>query len=367
VYSKRDGKKIRKQFATHAEAVAWRNDAASAVQKRLLRAPASTTVQQAWDVSVEQAEQGVIRTREGDPYKPSAIRGYRQAMRLRVVPEIGTARLSVVSRNDLQDLVDRLLGEGLSASTINATLVPLRTIYRRALLRGDVAVNPTTGLQLPAVRGKRDRIADPAECERLLNALAADRALWATLMYAGLRVGEARALHVEDVNLATGLIHVRRGWDPKEGEQSTKTGKDRKVPIASVLRDYLDEHMLLLGRAEGLMFGVTAVDPFPLSTFSVRAKTRWAKAKLATITPHECRHTYASLMIAAGVNPKALSTYMGHANIAITMDRYGHLMPGNESEAAGLLDAYLARATNTTGADTGAHPAQTQKLPANRY
>jgi integrase len=46
-------------------------------------------------------------------------------------------------------------------------------------------------------------------------------------------------------------------------------------------------------------------------------------------------------MIAAGVNAKALSTYMGHAKIAITLDRYGHLMPGNEGEAAGLLDAHL--------------------------
>jgi hypothetical protein len=46
-------------------------------------------------------------------------------------------------------------------------------------------------------------------------------------------------------------------------------------------------------------------------------------------------------MIAAGVNAKALSTYMGHANIAITIDRYGHLLPGNEEEAADLLDAYL--------------------------
>lgn len=50
-------------------------------------------------------------------------------------------------------------------------------------------------------------------------------------------------------------------------------------------------------------------------------------------------------MIAAGVNAKALSTYMGHANIGITLDRYGYLMPGNEDEAATLLDAYLVRAT----------------------
>jgi integrase len=47
-------------------------------------------------------------------------------------------------------------------------------------------------------------------------------------------------------------------------------------------------------------------------------------------------------MIAAGVNAKALSTFMGHATISITLDRYGHLMPGSEAEAAGLLDSYLA-------------------------
>jgi hypothetical protein len=46
-------------------------------------------------------------------------------------------------------------------------------------------------------------------------------------------------------------------------------------------------------------------------------------------------------MIAAGVNAKALQSFMGHANISITLDRYGHLMPGSEAEAAGLLDAYM--------------------------
>jgi len=55
-------------------------------------------------------------------------------------------------------------------------------------------------------------------------------------------------------------------------------------------------------------------------------------------------------MIAAGVNAKALSTYMGHSSITITLDRYGHLMPGNENEAAGLLDAYLA---STDGRSAG--------------
>ena len=49
-------------------------------------------------------------------------------------------------------------------------------------------------------------------------------------------------------------------------------------------------------------------------------------------------------MIAAGINTKALSTYMGHSTITITLDRYGHLLPGNETEAAQLLDTWLTRA-----------------------
>ncbi len=67
---------------------------------------------------------------------------------------------------------------------------------------------------------------------------------------------------------------------------------------------------------------------------------------------HEARHTYASILIAAGVNAKALSTYIGHASITTTLDRYGHLMPGNEDEATALVDAYLER---TTVAHSGAH------------
>ena len=77
----------------------------------------------------------------------------------------------------------------------------------------------------------------------------------------------------------------------------------------------------------------------------------WQEAALQPIGLHECRHTYAAFMIAAGVNAKALSTYMGHSSITVTLDRYGHLMPGNERQAAGMLGAYLDRAL--LEADTG--------------
>jgi hypothetical protein len=69
---------------------------------------------------------------------------------------------------------------------VQTTLLPLRAIYRRAIDRGLVLVDPCSGLRLPAVRGRRDRIASPVEAETLIGAVPErDRAIWATAMYAG--------------------------------------------------------------------------------------------------------------------------------------------------------------------------------------
>jgi integrase len=364
VWSRTDEKKIRKTFPTYDAARAWRDDTSNAVRTRKMRAPTQTTLEQAAKEWLEGARKGTILSRSGDRYKPAAIRTYEAALRLRVKPELGRERLSAIARADLQRFVNKLLSDGLSPATIMVTLLPVRAIFKQAIEVGDVAINPTAGLRMPAVRGGRDRIAAPEECAKLLAALArGDRALWATAMYAGLRRGELMALKIEDVDLAAGVIHVRRGWDAVEGEIATKSGKDRRVPIAAVLRDYLDEHLLGLDWQEGLVFGASAVSPFTGTPTAQRAKRAWKAAKLKAITFHECRHTFASLMIAAGVNAKALSTYLGHASIQITFDRYGHLMPGNEGEAAGLLDALLSRADDaarqaqpveTSGANPGA-------------
>ena len=64
------------------------------------------------------------------------------------------------------------------------------------------------------------------------------------------------------------------------------------------------------------------------------------------ITLHECRHTFASLLIDAGANPKAIQTFLGHSKIQTTFDVYGHLMPGSIDEVRSRMDAYIARAPN---------------------
>lgn len=209
---------------------------------------------------------------------------------------------------------------------------------------GDIAVSPCHGLRLPAEQGKRDRIATPGEAAALIAALPErQRPLWATAFYTGLRIGELQALDWIHVDLDANVLRVERSWDRKAGFIAAKSGAGRRaVPIPRVLRPFLAARKLEAG-GSGLVFRTRYGNPFQPSNVRRDARRWWEKAGLASITPHDCRHTYASLMIAAGVNAKALSTYMGHASIKMTLDRYGHLMPGNEAEAAQLLDGYLAR------------------------
>jgi integrase len=345
VWNKRDGLKHRKSFRTLAEAKAWRDEARVAIRRGALRKQISTRLREMGEAWLEDAGAGRVRNRSGDLYKPSSIRGYEKGLRLFVYPALGDARVSDLQVRDVQDLVDELDAAGVAPATIQTAVTPLRAIFGRALSRGEVSVNPTQGLRLPAVRSGKKRIASPEDAQRLLDALElADRALWATAFYGGLRRGELQALRWEDVDLANGVVHVRRSWDLVEGEVGPKSVKGRRrVPISAVLRSYLVEHKLASGRSEGLVFGESATRPFDPRKAARRADKAWEASKLERITFHEGRHTFASLMIAAGVNAKALSTYMGHANIAVTFDLYGHLMPGNEAEAAGLLDSYLCR------------------------
>lgn len=365
VYLAREQKKIRKTFRREAEAKSWRSEGLLAAKKGALR-PISRdtrTVAVALEKYVVGMIEGTVRPKGGQRYKPNTTRSYERAVRLFVAgADLGCLRVGDVRRSDVQDFVDDLLAEGKKPRSVSNVLNPLQAFFRLAVHRDELAFNPTEGIDVPTGTSDRPRrIVSPAEARALLTALPVeDRAVWATTFYAGLRRGELQALRVADVDIASGLIHVRKGWDQVEGEIEPKSSAGRRtVALIAILRDHLDEHLLRSGRTgSDLIFGRSARQAFYPSTVDGRAKRVWAAHNdrqreaatserrdpelLPQITMHECRHTFASLLIDTGANPKAIQEAMGHSKIQTTFDIYGHLLPGSHDDVRARLDAYLA-------------------------
>lgn len=383
VWDRRKRVKIRKTFRRRSEALSWLTDTRKLVQDGKLSAGAGRqTVEQAGRKLIAGMKDGSIRNRSRDRYKPGVIRNYERDLEKRVFPELGRIRLSELRRRDVQRLVDELVAAGLSGSAVLNTVMPLRVICRRAIRDDDLHVNPLANLDLPEGAGVRERVASPAEAAMLIDALPEeDQALWATAAYAGLRRGELRGLQDDDVDLDANMIHVRRGWDDKDGAIEPKTRKStRDVPIPSVLRRYLLEHRARTGRrGADLFFGRTAKLPFAPKAVSDRARRVWLSRfvcgcavdadaepvlddagdricpqhrvpRLQPIGLHELRHTYVSLMHAAGTSLETIGDLVGHTSTFMT-DRYRHLIEGQQQEAAARFDAFLQE---RTGAHSGA-------------
>jgi integrase len=314
------------------------------LQAGTLSADLGPTMREAVDHFLQGIESGSIRDRSGRPYKPSTVRGYRRALRDRAAPAFGPTRLARLTRPDVQLWVDSLDG---SPSTIRNAVTALRALYAWAIPRNFAQVNPTRDLRLPSGEKARERVASPSEAVVLIEAVQPrDQAVLGLAVYAGLRLGEILALQWSAVDLDLLTLRVERSWDASARQfvkPKSKAGF-RNVPIVDRLALLLADHRVLLNHpSSGLLFGSDRVPGQPThpTPFRRRLYAAWEDAGLEPLGLHEARHTFASMMIAAGVNAKALSSYLGHANIGITFDRYGHLMPGSEAEARDRLNDYL--------------------------
>ncbi len=345
VYDARAGKRVSKTFATLAEARRWRAAKLDEAARGIGVVGPSARFRDVAEKFLSGAGTGTVRTRSGTRFRPSVVREYERSLRLHVLPDLGGTPIGRIQRRDLQRLADEMLGAGADASTIRNALKPVQAIYRRLIEDGDLAINPCAELRLPAARGRRERIASPEEARALIAAThVRHRALWGCAFYAGLRRGELRALRWDAVDFANGLIRVEHSMNSygELDDPKSRAGR-RSVPIVAALGDLLADHRVLTNHVDGYVFGSTPLTPFTPSNIRRSANTAWKQVDLEPIGLHECRHTFASILIAAGVNARAITAYMGHASIQITFDLYGHLMPGNEREAVTLIDAFLAR------------------------
>lgn len=288
----------------------------------------------------------------GSRLSPTTANRYEQILARYLLPEFGRTQVGKITHEVVQRYINRLASRSdLAPGTVRAIYSVLRTSMGRGVRMGLVRVNPCAQIDLP--RSPREEMLFLSAPEVALVAEAIDpyyRVLIYSAAFLGLRAGELLALRRGDLDLLRGVVHVRRSLRDVNGHLSvgpTKTYSTRTVSLPRFLRDMLSEHL-----AAGLPGG-TGPDAllFPSRTglllrhglfYRRHFKVAVRKAlppELHGLRFHDLRHTCAALSVAAGAHPKLISARLGHASVAITLDRYSHLFPSIEEALAEQLDA----------------------------
>ncbi len=295
--------------------------------------------------------------------KPSTVSNYERFLHNHIYPMLGGLPLPQVTRAHIRTWVaDRLAsgnqrseGKPLEPRTVGTILIPLQALLGSAVDDGLLAANPAA--RAGRFRTRREGTAaervEPftaGEVRHLLTTCQSQfpegYALLLTLARTGMRIGEAAGLAWEDVDLERGFLWVRRGYS-KRRLSTPKTGKGRCVDMSrqlqAVLVDYR-EVKTIEGAVQGKgpspwVFGGPDGIPLDYETFTRKVwKPLLCSAGLRYRGPHQLRHTYASLLLIQGESPAYVSKQLGHASIKMTVDLYGHFIPGANRQAVDRLD-----------------------------
>jgi len=310
------------------------------------------------------AREGRALNKHGRRYKRSAWEDIDECLAKHVVPVLGPRRLADVKRANVQRLVDDLSPK-MSGSRVRSIVNAIRSLYRWAQDRELVAHDPAAHVRLPAMNATvRDRVATPVEFQALLAALEIEDALpYALAAYGMGRRAQIQHLRWREVDLRIGAIE----WGA-EADARKSSAAQRVVPTVKPLLTLLKRAWIRQGRPSGeqLVCPPRRGSRSLLHTggLAERATAAWGAAGLRPIGLHECRHTAATWLDAAGVSPKVASVLMGHATpdrqpgaAQITLSRYTHLLPDSTETARTQLDAWLAAQVAAGGSQggSGAH------------
>lgn len=283
---------------------------------------------------------------------PKTVAGYRSLLDTVVLPRWGDVALRQITFEDYQEWLTGLSvdgstkrqGDGLSASRVIQAHQVAGQVFRYAIKAKHLAVNPAEDVDLPDKIETEQRYLTHEQLHRLAIACGRFRTMVFVLGYCGLRIGEASALRISDVDLQARRIKVQRSVTYVTGkgmvEGKTKTKTTRSVPIPKFMVALLQTEIGDRAPAE-LLF------PSRRGGYLTVGEVRWlfdpaaavAVPELPGLRPHELRHTCASLAISAGANIKVVQRLLGHKTAALTLDRYGHLYGDDLDAVAEAFDS----------------------------
>lgn len=277
---------------------------------------------------------------------PATLTSYRNNFRLHIKPFVGDIALHALRRYHIQRMLDNI-GGSLSTFVKNYNII--HGALERAVMLGMIPRNPCKGVNFPKDDKEDMRVLTKDEQKEFIRALEGEyyRPMLLTYLYTGMRLGECVPLLWSDIDLKKRIIRVNKkaivehDYAKHEAKQEvqdfckTKTSK-RSIAITAGLVMILSEHkarMQALAEDMGekwtedhLVFPNTWGNIVHTRNLQNVAKRIYKKAGIKGATMHTLRHTYATRCFEVGVDIKAISEQLGHANVKTTYNTYVHLL-----------------------------------------
>ncbi|HEP6623422.1 TPA: site-specific integrase [Streptococcus pyogenes] len=270
-----------------------------------------------------------------------------------IMPTLGNMKVDKITASDIQMLINRL-----SKYYVNYTAVRsvIRKVRQQGVLLGLIDYNSARDIILPRKQPnakKKVKFIDPSDLKSFLEHLETsqhkrynlyfDAVLYQLLLSTGLRIGEACALEWGDIDLENGTIAINKTYNKNLKFLSTaKTQSGNRVisvdkkTLRSLKLYQMRQRQLFNevgARVSEVVFATPTRKYFNASVRQSALDTRCKEAGIERFTFHAFRHTHASLLLNAGISYKELQYRLGHANISMTLDTYGHLSKDKEKEA----------------------------------
>jgi integrase/predicted RNA-binding Zn-ribbon protein involved in translation (DUF1610 family) len=291
---------------------------------------------------------------------------YAMHCQCHLVPALGSLPLNRLNAAAINALYGRLLEDGrvhgaggLSPATVRRIHATLHRACRDAVRWGRLAVNPVATTDPPRGQAKqRDLPAwSKEQLVAFLSSVSDDRlfALWRLFAMTGCRRGEVLGLRWDDLDMEAATITIARSRVPLGATVQLcepKTQRSRRTialdaTTLQALRDHAarqaDEQAAAKETWTDSAYIFTYADGEPLDPHRVSKEflLRLRQAALPVIPLHGLRHTYATLALSSGVNPRIVSGRLGHSTVALTLDIYSHVLPQQDQDAADKIAALL--------------------------
>jgi integrase len=276
--------------------------------------------------------------------KESTHQRYTGIVITHIKPVWGTWQLSKLTTNDINAWVGALVSDGLKPGSVRQTHRVLSLILESAAQDSRIARNPAKGASLPRTVREEPVYLSASELRAMAKVSEPDDLVILTLAMTGMRFGELAALRVKRFDAVRRRLTVAESVTEVAGKlvfTTPKTHQTRSVPVPASIAARIGTLCADKGPDE-LVFTSPKGEVLRLRNWRRRVFDPGCRAiGREELSPHDLRHTAASLAIAAGANVKAVQRMLGHASAAMTLDIYAGLFADDLDSVATALDSLL--------------------------